>query len=45
MLSNIEKGYVSITHTPFDNTYVGNQIITYTATDRWGRYRVQWIEQ
>ena len=33
---NIEKGYVSITHTPFDNTYVGNQIITYTATDRWG---------
>ncbi len=33
---NIEKGYVSITHTPFDNTYVGTQIITYTATDRWG---------
>lgn len=34
--ANIEKGYVSITHTPFDNTYVGTQIITYTATDRWG---------
>lgn len=27
---------MSITHTPFDNTYVGTQIITYTATDRWG---------
>ena len=34
--NNIENGYVSITHTPFDNTKVGEQIITYTATDRWG---------
>lgn len=35
-VGNIESGYVSITHSKFDNTKVGNQTITYTATDRWG---------
>ena len=35
--NNIEKGDVSITHTPFDNTKVGKQTVTYTATDKWGR--------
>ena len=34
---NLENGYVSITNSKFDNTRVGEQTITYTATDRWGR--------
>ncbi len=37
MIANIEDGYVSIKHTPFDNTKVGTQTVTYTATDKWGR--------
>ncbi|WP_302333904.1 putative mucin/carbohydrate-binding domain-containing protein [uncultured Romboutsia sp.] len=35
--SNIEDGYVSIKHSSFDNTKVGDQTVTYTATDKWGR--------
>lgn len=35
--SNIEDGYVSIKHSSFDNTKVGAQTVTYTATDKWGR--------
>ena len=34
---NLESGYVSITHSKFDNTKVGEQTISYTATDRWGK--------
>ena len=34
---SIENGTVSLTHTTFDNTKVGNQTIVYTATDSWGR--------
>lgn len=34
---NIDSGYVSITHSKFDNTKVGQKTITYTATDRWGK--------
>ena len=33
----IENEDVFITHTPFDKTKVGEQTITYTATDSWGR--------
>ena len=35
--SNIEDGYVSIKHSSFNNTKVGAQTVTYTATDKWGR--------
>ncbi len=34
---SIENEEVFITHTPFDKSKVGKQIITYTATDKWGR--------
>lgn len=39
--SNIEDGYVSIKHSSFDNTKVGDQTVTYTATDKWGRSRTK----
>ena len=33
----LENGDVSIKHSKFDNTKVGEQTITYTATDKWGK--------
>ncbi len=37
----LENGDVSITHSKFDNTRVGEQTITYTATDKWGKSGTQ----
>lgn len=33
---SLESGEVSITHTPFDSSKVGDHTVTYTATDKWG---------
>ena len=34
---NLDSKVVSITYTPFDTSKVGEQIITYTVTDSWGK--------